>query len=107
MEPIPAHIMKAAQAISIEMKLNGHKDWELMEIADRALVGKLREQLAARVCISLRDEFAKAALQGWAAGRNQNMEHTDPASVAHSCYGYADAMLAERMRRTRNETPHP
>lgn len=48
--------------------------------------------------MSLRDWFAGQALMGWAAGRNRPMEHEacEPASVARSCYAYADAMLRAR-----------
>ena len=50
--------------------------------------------------MSLRDWFAGKALMGWAAGRNRPMEHEacEPASVARSCYAYADAMLRARER---------
>ena len=48
--------------------------------------------------MSLRDWFAGQALMGWAAGRNRPMEHEacEPASIARSCYAYADAMLRAR-----------
>ena len=48
--------------------------------------------------MSLRDWFAGQALMGWAAGRNRPMDHEacEPASVARSCYAYADAMLRAR-----------
>lgn len=50
--------------------------------------------------MSLRDWFAGQAIMGWAAGRNRPMEHEacEPASVARSCYVYADAMLRARER---------
>jgi hypothetical protein len=48
--------------------------------------------------MSLRDWFAGQALMGWAAGRNRPIDHeaSEPASVARSCYAYADAMLRAR-----------
>ena len=49
---------------------------------------------------TLLDWFAGQALEGWAAGRNNNMiENSNPESVAQICYKYADAMLAEKARR--------
>ena len=50
--------------------------------------------------LSKREYFAAAALQGWAAGRNNGAEFGDagrstPEFVAESCFRYADAMLAE------------
>lgn len=51
--------------------------------------------------MSLRDAFAIAALQGWAAGRNNGDEfnvvsQSGPDFVATSCYAYADAMIKAR-----------
>lgn len=53
---------------------------------------------------SLRDIFAGLALSGWAAGRNNGGDFTEPSEgkaqfVAKSCYQYADAMLAARKER--------
>lgn len=47
-----------------------------------------------------RDNFAAAALQGWAAGRNNGDAFGERSSsslefVAESCFKYADAMLKE------------
>jgi hypothetical protein len=37
-------------------------------------------------------------LNGWAAGRNKPLDHSDstPSIIAQQCYGYADAMLKAR-----------
>ena len=53
--------------------------------------------------MSLRDYFAAAALQGWAAGRNNAAEFEVPRGqktpdVVAACYRYADAMLKERAK---------
>lgn len=46
--------------------------------------------------MSLRDEFAKAALQGMLAGEPGS--HLFPHTCAARAYGYADAMLKERAK---------
>jgi hypothetical protein len=61
--------------------------------------------------MTLRDEFAKAALQGWIAGPCNVLDDYEPETdgipwlehtrvVARIAYDYADAMLAERAKRT-------
>jgi hypothetical protein len=51
--------------------------------------------------VSLRDEFAKSALEGYLTGwenpeRVFNDGHQHHTNVAKACYRYADAMMAER-----------
>ncbi|MDD5370835.1 MAG: hypothetical protein PHQ40_17270 [Anaerolineaceae bacterium] len=57
--------------------------------------------------ISLRDQFAMAAMQGWLAAHNSSSQHPAAQSqkaelIAYLSYVMADAMLAER---TRSEKP--
>jgi hypothetical protein len=47
----------------------------------------------------LRDRFAAAALTGYLAAFTGNRAFPGPVAVAIDCYAYADAMLAERLRR--------
>lgn len=50
----------------------------------------------------LRDQFAAAALQGLLAGEGRH-PLASVADDARTCYDYADALLAERERRTKEE----
>ena len=63
--------------------------------------------------MTLRDWFASQALQGWLSGPCQGDELDDvvdeprvfvehQSAVAKACYGYADAMLAERAKGARS-----
>jgi hypothetical protein len=47
----------------------------------------------------LRDRFAAAALTGYLAAFTGDRLLPDPRAAAKGCYEYADAMLAERLRR--------
>jgi hypothetical protein len=47
----------------------------------------------------LRDRFAAAALTGYLAAFTGGRPFPGPEAVAIDCYAYADAMLAERLRR--------
>jgi hypothetical protein len=48
----------------------------------------------------LRDRFAAAALTGYlAAFTGEDVTLPNPRTTAKCCYEYADAMLAERLRR--------
>jgi hypothetical protein len=46
-----------------------------------------------------RDRFAAAALTGYLAAFTGSRPFPGPEAVAIECYAYADAMLAERLRR--------
>ena len=52
----------------------------------------------AGIGMSLRDWFAGQALNGWAAGRNNDPAWRDskPETIACECYKYADSILAAR-----------
>lgn len=58
---------------------------------DRVLVKETIEQIEAQL---LRDEFAKAAMNGISS--NTSVDDLDAGSVAHDAYLFADAMLKER-----------
>jgi len=61
----------------------------------------IAKSLDERVGVSLRDEFAKSALEGYLTGwenpdRVFHDGHQHHINVAKACYRYADAMMAER-----------
>jgi len=56
--------------------------------------------IVAKLGLSRRDYFAAAALNGWAAGRNNGdafgqTDTSNPTLVAQGCVNYADALLRE------------
>jgi len=86
--------------VPLAMSMNTNNEPTVVDSHERCLGG-----------MSLRDHFAGLALQGWAAGRNDqaSMHRVTegpngegggslPANVANACYRYADAMLQERKR---------
>ena len=48
--------------------------------------------------MSLREHYAGLAMLGFLSGRNNASDSSDPRTVASSCLGYADAMIAELER---------
>ena len=76
-------------------------DRNLIGIQQNESLKKIAGRLDERVGVSLRDEFAKSALEGYLTGW-ENPErvfhdgHQHHVNVAQACYRYADAMLAER-----------
>lgn len=48
--------------------------------------------------MTLRDHFAAIALGAHLSGRNYDHRDTSKAATAATCYSYADAMIAERIK---------
>lgn len=74
---------------------NGGKSHEQVAVAAAVLAKMVLDLTSSDM--SLRDDFAGRAMQGYIAGRNHGTRLDDDKLVlAHKCYGYADAMMKAR-----------
>lgn len=67
---------------------------ELME--DKVILDKLRLLPIPHMGITVRQEYAKAAMEGMLADPSENLS---PSELATKAFDYADAMLAEERKR--------